>query len=257
MTTHPPPHIQHRPSLPPRPRLLARQIPQARKTLHIMPPQRLPPILYSGRIGHLLTFEVAGLASKDQTSLFGFEEGDDALADLELVVPVEKMDEASGVDDIECTAHCIQRSAFIVFLENVSGKEVRFERVLIAEEIEAQVEEVLLQVAGVEGVGGGAVVDEFADVLGEAAAEVEEAGAVGWGLFEEEEDAGVASLGGDGHFEEAEHADARVGVAGPGFVSLWLRVSMVVRRWRKGGVGVLALTILKIWGTISAGGMLL
>ena len=97
---------------------------------------------------------------------------------------------------------------------------MRRECISVFEEIEAQVEELLLQVARVEVFGRCAVVDEFSDILREAAPEVEK-GVWGLGVFEEGEDAWGAGLLGDGHVEESEHADARVGSAGPCFVSLW------------------------------------
>jgi len=91
------------------------------------------------------------------------------------------------------------------------------------------VDQVRAKVGAVERCGRDAVVGEFAEILAEAGAEVEEGcwgGGLGGGgegggrLFEEGEDARVGGGEGDGEVEEVEGADAGVGVDGPGAVAL-------------------------------------
>lgn len=66
--------------------------------------------------------------------------------------------------------------------------------------------------------GRGAGEEEGAQVLSEAAAEVEEV--EGWSGFEVGEEGWVVGGGGDGEVEEAELADAGIGVDLPCFVTL-------------------------------------
>ena len=94
-----------------------------------------------------------------------------------------------------------------------------FHRLLVFEQIVAQVKEALLLIACVEIIGRDAVVDEFPDVLREAAPEVEKC-VLRLGLLEEGEDTRVAGLGGYGELEEPKPADARIWSPGPRPLSL-------------------------------------
>ena len=96
-----------------------------------------------------------------------------------------------------------------------------FHRLLVFEQIVAQVKEALLLIACVEILGRDAVVHEFPYVLREAAAEVEKC-VLRFRLLEEGQDTRVAGLGGDGELEEPKPADARIWSPGPRPLSLYV-----------------------------------
>lgn len=87
----------------------------------------------------------------------------------------------------------------------------------VAKEVETDVDETLAELGAGEVGGGCAVKDELADVLAEAAADVEELGA---GLKTGEEAGVEVVLGGEGEFEKVKLADAGPGEGFPGGVAL-------------------------------------
>lgn len=99
--------------------------------------------------------------------------------------------------------------------EEVRDDEAAAEGAVVAEEVVAEVDEARFEVEAVEVPRGGAVGDEFAQVLREAAAEVEEGlrGVVG---AEAGEDFGVEGVAAEAEVEEAVLADAGVRVDGEG-----------------------------------------
>lgn len=97
-------------------------------------------------------------------------------------------------------------------IEDVGGRQqCALQSGAVTEEVVAEVDELGTDVGAVEVCGGCAVGDEFAEVLTEAAAEVEEGGAV----LETGYEGGVVGGFGDAEVEETECADAGVGVDFP------------------------------------------
>ncbi len=76
------------------------------------------------------------------------------------------------VHDVHLPVQPAQRQVPVV--EDVGGEEGALERLAVAEEFEAELHELAVQVGAVDVLAAGAVADELADVLREAAAEVEE-----------------------------------------------------------------------------------
>lgn len=108
-----------------------------------------------------------------------------------------------------------------MLVKNVSGEEVCLDRVLVSEQIIAQIKETLFEVARVEVFRRDAIMGEFSRVLSETAAKVEKGVPRLW-FFKEREDTWVAWLVGYGDVEESEHADARIWSDSPCSVSLRL-----------------------------------
>lgn len=106
----------------------------------------------------------------------------------------------------------------ILLVQDIGGEEGALEPLPVPEEFEPQLHELAIEVGAVDVLGAGAVVHEFADVLGEAAAEVEEGGG-GVGA-EAGDEGGVVGGEVDGEVEEEELPDARVGEDVPGFFAL-------------------------------------
>ena len=100
----------------------------------------------------------------------------------------------------------------VVLVEDVGTQKGRLQAPFIFEQRFGHVEEARLEVDGFAVGRGGAVVGELADVLGEAAAEVDE-GSV---LVQAGQDGGVQWVLGEGAYEEAEKTDARVWADGVG-----------------------------------------
>lgn len=130
------------------------------------------------------------------------------------------MEEGGGVDDVEGAFQGREGGCPVGGGEDVAGEEVGVEGGAVAEEVVAESEEVGLEVGAVEVGGGHAGGDEGAEVLAEAAAEVEEeVGGLRVRGGEEREEGRVEGVLGDGEVEEAELADAGVGRYAPGAVA--------------------------------------
>ena len=99
---------------------------------------------------------------------------------------------------------------------------LRRERRGVTEQGVAEVDEGLAQLGADEGGRGDAVNEELAEILAEAATEVEEErrGRRGGRLAQKGEDAWVGRVRGEGEVQEAVSADAWVRVDGPGALSL-------------------------------------
>ena len=125
------------------------------------------------------------------------------------------MQEQPQVHDVHLSVEAPQRE--VVIVEDVRGEKGALERLPVAEEFEAELHELAVEVGAVDVLAGGAVGDEFADILGKAAAEVEE----GLGGVAEAGDEGRI-VGGevDGEVEEEVLSDAGVRVDVPGFIAL-------------------------------------
>ena len=127
-------------------------------------------------------------------------------------------------------------------VQHVADREVRGGREGggVAEQRVAERDEVAAQLGAAQRGGGRAVVREFAQVLAEAAAEVEEergrAGG-GRGGAEAGEDARVGRVVREGEVEEVVAPDARVGVHGPGLLALRGRRKWVSEQLRRGRGG--------------------
>ena len=102
-------------------------------------------------------------------------------------------------------------------IADVGWEECALERFAVAEEFVAELHELAVEVGAVDVLARAAVGDEFADVLGEAAAEVEE-GLVG--VAEAGDEGGIVGGEVDGQVEEEVLSDAGVGVDVPGFIAL-------------------------------------
>ena len=113
--------------------------------------------------------------------------------------------------DVDLSLQFVQRSAFV---ERVGYEQVRFQRIFVFEQIIAQIQEALFEVAGVEILRRDAIVSEFPYILREAAAKVEKR-VLRLRSFQQREDTRVAWLEGNGEVEESKAADARIGLEGP------------------------------------------
>lgn len=178
-----------------------------------MPPTRLvrvrpPRVLPRGL--------VAALLPHDHGARFRLEQADEEFRKAELLREGEEVEEGGGVDDVEGALQGREGATPDGGGENVAGEEGGVEGGAVAEEVVAEVDEGGVEVGAVEVGGGDAGGDEGAEVLPEAAAEVEEE--VGGG-GEEGEDGGVEGVLGDGEVEEAELPDAGVGRYAPGAVA--------------------------------------
>ena len=94
---------------------------------------------------------------------------------------------------------------------------MRLERLFVAEQLIAHINERRFELCAIELFRRCAVVHEFSQVLCYAAPEIKEFGAG----VEGGEDAGVGAGAGEGEVDEAELADAGVGEDFPGAVTLW------------------------------------
>lgn len=78
------------------------------------------------------------------------------------------MQKETQVHDVHLTIHAAEQE--ILFVEDIAREEGALERLAVAEELEAEIHEFAVEVGAVDVFGGGAIGDEFADVLREAAA---------------------------------------------------------------------------------------
>ena len=145
-----------------------------------------------------------------------------------LLRQAKQMEEAGRVDNVGLPLQSCPR--LVVFIEDVGAQERRLQAPFVSEQRFAHVEEARLEVDGFAVGRGGAVVGELADVLGEAAAEVDEGGV----LVQPGQDSRVDWVLGEGTYEGAEKTDARVWADGIGTAMLdGLMVSgfQVVKTW--------------------------
>ena len=125
------------------------------------------------------------------------------------------MQEQAQVDDVHLAVQAPQQE--VVVVQDVGGEKGTLEPLAVAEEFVAELHEFAVEVGAVDILARGAVGDEFADILGKAAAEVEEG--LG-GVAEAGDEGGVVGGEVDGQIEEEVLSDAGVGVDIPGFIAL-------------------------------------
>ena len=124
--------------------------------------------------------------------------------------------EKAEIHDVHLSVQPFEQQ--IPLVEDVGGEEGAFQTLAVAEQLEAEVHEFAVEVGAVDVFAPRAVGDEFAHVLREAAAEVEEGVA---GVVAQAGNEGRV-VGGecDGEVQEEELADAGVGVNVPSFFAL-------------------------------------
>ena len=115
-----------------------------------------------------ITHQRTDLHAHNQRTRFGFQHLGDAHTHRDAGLEVEMMQKQAEVDDIHLAVHAAEQE--ILFVEDVAGEEGALEGFAIAEELEAEIHELAVEVGAVDVLGGRAVGDEFADVLREAAA---------------------------------------------------------------------------------------
>lgn len=117
---------------------------------------RLPRIIGEYMFRILLRDRMPHLAAQHDILLVvrGVEERDDALADGELLGPIEEVQEGADEDDGDLPVELVQRGGGV---EYVGGDEVRFQRRFVLEEVVADVDKVGAEVGAVEVFRGGAV----------------------------------------------------------------------------------------------------
>ena len=163
------------------------------------------------RVAH----QTADLASHDQTAGLGLQQLGHAHADAHAGFKVEVVEEEAEVDDVHFAVEALEQE--IALVEDVGGEEGALEALAVAEELVAELHEFAVEVGAVDVGARGAVGDELADILGEAAAEVEE-GLVG--VAQAGDEGRIVRGEVDGEVEEEELANAGVGVDVPGFFAL-------------------------------------
>ena len=133
-----------------------------------MPPQDAPA---GDGDGLGITDQTADLDAHDQTAGLGFQEAGNARTNADTGFEVEVVQEEAEVDDVHFAVEALEQEVAVV--EDVGGEEGALEGFAVAEEFVAQFHEFAVEVGAVDVFAAGAVGDEFAHVLGEAAAEVE------------------------------------------------------------------------------------
>ena len=107
--------------------------------------------------------------------------------------------------------------------KDIAAEEVRFYPIPVLEELVAEISVLGAEICAVEIRGQSAGSNERADVLPEAAAQIEE----GFGILETRDQRFKERVGRYGEVEEAELADARIRVYGPCAIPL-IRKEMLV-----------------------------
>lgn len=123
--------------------------------------------------------------------------------------------EKPQVNHIHLAVQAPEREVLVV--EDVRGEERALERLAVAEELVAELHELAVQIGAVDVLAPGAVRHELADVLREAAAQVEQGVAV---VAQAGDERRVVGGEVDGQVQEEELPDAGVGVDVPGFFAL-------------------------------------
>ncbi|KAL8789029.1 MAG: hypothetical protein Q9195_007049 [Heterodermia aff. obscurata] len=130
-------------------------------------PKQNPPT--RNRNPDLIPHQTAHLHTHDQTPRLRFQQPDHALTNSNTGLEIEMMQKQAQVDDIHLTIQAPEQEVFFL-VEDVAGEEGALERAPVAEELEAEVHEVAVEVRAVDVLRGGSVRDELAHVLREAAA---------------------------------------------------------------------------------------
>ena len=164
---------------------------------------------------NLVGDEGADLNAHDEAARAGPEQAGDADADADAGGEVEVVEEEAEVDDVHFGVEAAQGQ--VAGVEDVGREEGGAQGAAVAEEGVAQLEELAVQVGAVEVLAPGAVGDELAHVLREAAAQVQEGVA---GFAEAGDEGRVVGREVDGEVEEEELPDAGVGVDVPGLFAL-------------------------------------
>lgn len=176
-------------------------------------PEQDPPARNRYTLG--IAYKATDLAPHDQTARLGLQQLRHAHANLDTGFEIPMVQEESHIDDVHLAIQAPQRK--VVLIEDIGGEERALERLAVAEEFVPQLHELAVEVGAVDVLAFRTVRDELADVLREAAAEVEE-GLVG--VAEAVDEGGVVRGEIDGKVQEKELADAGVGVDVPGFFAL-------------------------------------
>lgn len=109
------------------------------------------------------------LLSNNHASSHRLQKLNDSLGCLDLVVPQEKMEEGRCTDDVDCSIQLLQRR---IGVEDVSLDEFCLEGSLVEKEVIAIVPEVDSEIGGVNVLRGRTIIDEPANVLAKAAAQI-------------------------------------------------------------------------------------
>lgn len=113
----------------------------------------------------------AGLFATDQGAFLRLQNFDKTLDDIKALVEREKMEKEAGVDDVDLAVEIFQ---WRVRVERVGGEKGGLERILVEKEFVAEVEEAGFEITAIEVLRRRAVTNKFAEVLGKAAANVQE-----------------------------------------------------------------------------------
>ena len=159
--------------LPLRPRQLPDLLPHLFKTDNVMPKQKAPA---GNGDRFLIAHQTTHLHAHDQTPRLGLQQPRHARAKLDAGFKVPMVQEETQIHHVHLAIQPLQQQILVV--ENIGREEGALEALAVAEELEAEVHEFAVEVGTVDVLAVGAIGDELADILAEAAAEVEE-GVVG------------------------------------------------------------------------------
>ena len=151
----------------------------------------------------LARFHGANLPAQHQRPFPRLQQPRHPFGHLHLVIPIEKMKERAGVDDVDLAVQLFQGRLRV---KDIGAQERGLQPLLVEEQVVAEVDKLGAEVGAPEVLGRGTVGDEFADVLTETAAQVEQ----GFAVFDAPEDVGVEGRLTDAEVEEVEPADARI-----------------------------------------------
>lgn len=124
---------------------------------------------------HLQRLHSTDLLPRDQNTLLRLQQSHNPLTGPSLPFQVPQMEKQPNLHNIHLALQLPQGSSV---LEDIRLHEVGAEGSLVEEQLIAQGQELRLQVSAVEIGGRRAIVNEFPQVLREAAAEIEEGSAV-------------------------------------------------------------------------------
>lgn len=168
------------------------------------------------RVKILTRLQTPNLSSQYYTPLDLLQQSRDPTHGADLVRILKQVQERADMHDVHAGVQGREQRVLSI-IKDVGGRQkCALQSGAVAEEVVAEVDEVRADIGAVKVCGGCAVRDEFAEVLAEAASEVEEGGAVLETCYER----GVIGGFGNTEVEETECADARVGINFPGTFAL-------------------------------------
>ena len=171
------------------------------------------------------------LAAQDQGAGYGAQELDELVGEALFVFEGKEVEEGGGVDDVHVSFEFRKSFPLIAIpvAKDITTEEFGLYPIPVLEELVAEISVLRAEICAVEIRGGSACSNKRADVLPEAAAEIEK----GVGILETRDHGVEERVDGYGKIEEAELADARVRVNGPCAVTLVRKrnVSLLGSTW--------------------------